>query len=176
MSDILLLKQTWILLSVASSVVLAIILLILVFIRQVLSNKYKIYKICIFSENSLGHNSYTAVIKSCWTSLLHPLVSTNSFSVPIGKLGNNLSYANAKCTMYYGFFLSKLLAQYYINFDLFQIVFTMFLIVYTYLNTSKTQEFQVKYTGTDVSSASLSGCQNHQSCMFNETMPLTENR
>ena len=64
----------------------------------------------------------------------------------------------------------------YINFDLFQIVFTMFLIVYTYLNTSKTQEFQVKYTGTDVSSASLSGCQNHQSCMFNETMPLTENR
>ena len=160
----------------ASSVILAIILLILVFIRQVLWNKIYKNEYFIILENSLGYNSYTAVIKSSWTSLLHPFVSTNSFSVPIGKLKNNLLYANAKCRKYYGFFLSELLAQYYINTDLFQIVFLMFLIVYTYLNTSKTQEFQVNYTGTDVSSASLSKCQNHQSCMFNETMPLTENR
>ena len=131
----------------------------------------------IFLENSLGHNSHSAVIKGSGTSLLHPFVSTNSFSVPIGnKLENNLSQANAKCTSFYHFSLSKILVQYYINSDLFQIVFTIFVIVYTYLNTSKTQEFQVKYTGTDVSSASLSKCQNHQSCMFNETMPLTANR
>ena len=131
----------------------------------------------IFLENSLGHNSHSAVIKGSGTSLLHPFVPTNSFSVPIGnKLENNLSQANAKCTSFYHFSLSKILAQYYINSDLFQIVFTIFVIVYTYLNTSKTQEFQVKYTGTGISSASLSKCQNHQSCMFNETMPLTANR
>ena len=58
------------------------------------------------------------------------------------------------------------------TFIIFQIVFTIFLIIWAYLNTSTSPEFRVIATSRD----SKSDCASHPSCRHNESVALTLDR